>query len=476
VIRRALLAVGGALALGLPLFFGGPGPGPVPYQGVSPIVVAGVQISCPTCSTGGGGGGGGASSLVYTTVGSPARARIVASLDNLGELGFSVAATQSPAPDDNQIVYGINTTAGGGAFFGVVASGQSLFLNDNQFTVTAPFRPISLDEPISTPTPGIPWIGTTDGNDIANNLNAGGWNLYEHNTLVYQVNDAGVVEFQATGAPGASDFGIGANTSGISYQVPSTKDHEFWVNTTEPLDITGSQVTAVVPVQAPQVIFPPGSNTGTGAVTINWATSAMQTLAVDSNSTISFSGAVSGETLVVRATNANNYTLAWPTVDWGGSLVPVLTTGGGTDVFSILDFGGTFYGSVVQNVGASGGTLPNGPAFGFFNSTFSGAGSLAVGIYTPTSSGHLGYLTCVAAANGTTPGSWAVTVKNLSTSATSTLTCECTNITPPNSCVANMASVGSATVVAGESLELSVTADSCNTDPANVACTLGLTP
>jgi hypothetical protein len=105
-----------------------------------------------------------------------------------------------------------------------------------------------------------------------------------------------------------------------------------------------------------QMVFPPTSNTGTGAVTINWASSAMQTLAVNSNSTITFTGAISGETIVITATNANNYTLTWPTIDWGGSVVPKLSTSGGTDVYSILDFAGTYYGSVVQAVGSSGGT------------------------------------------------------------------------------------------------------------------------
>jgi hypothetical protein len=105
-----------------------------------------------------------------------------------------------------------------------------------------------------------------------------------------------------------------------------------------------------------QLVFPPAANTGTGAVSINWAASAMQTLAVNSNSTITFTGAISGETIVITATNANNYTLTWPTIDWGGSVVPKLTTSGGTDVYSILDFAGTFYGSVVQAVGSGGGT------------------------------------------------------------------------------------------------------------------------
>jgi hypothetical protein len=90
----------------------------------------------------------------------------------------------------------------------------------------------------------------------------------------------------------------------------------------------------------------------TNATTINWATSNNFTLTLNGNlSTVTFSNATSGETIVVAVTNTtSNYTITWGnSIKWVGGTQPTATVGAHTDVWSILDLGGTFYGTVVQN-------------------------------------------------------------------------------------------------------------------------------
>jgi hypothetical protein len=87
-----------------------------------------------------------------------------------------------------------------------------------------------------------------------------------------------------------------------------------------------------------------------GATTINWANGNMFTLTLNANLTISFSNAISGQTIVIRLTNtASNYTVTWPTIKWPVQTTPVMTTGAFSDVYTIIYDGSNFYGSYVQN-------------------------------------------------------------------------------------------------------------------------------
>jgi len=88
------------------------------------------------------------------------------------------------------------------------------------------------------------------------------------------------------------------------------------------------------------------------AVTIDWSLANTFALTLNGNlNTVTFSNAASGETIVVAITNtASNYTVTWGnSIKWVGASQPVQTIGAHTDVWTIIDVNGTYYGSVVQN-------------------------------------------------------------------------------------------------------------------------------
>jgi hypothetical protein len=88
------------------------------------------------------------------------------------------------------------------------------------------------------------------------------------------------------------------------------------------------------------------------AVTIDWSAANTFALTLNGNlNTVTFSNAVSGEVITIAVTNtASNYTVTWGnSIKWVGASQPVQTVGAHTDVWTIIDVGGTFYGSVVQN-------------------------------------------------------------------------------------------------------------------------------
>lgn len=97
---------------------------------------------------------------------------------------------------------------------------------------------------------------------------------------------------------------------------------------------------------APTVLTEAGN-----ATTIDWSTSNTFSLTLNGNlNTVTFSNALSGQTIVVALTNnATAYTVTWGnSIKWTGGSQPVQTINK-TDVWTIIDLGGTFYGSVVQN-------------------------------------------------------------------------------------------------------------------------------
>src|SRR5512135_822301 len=88
-----------------------------------------------------------------------------------------------------------------------------------------------------------------------------------------------------------------------------------------------------------------------GATTIDWSLGNLFKLTLNANLTISFSNAISGQTIVVILTNtASNYTVTWPTIKWSGGTAPVMTGGAVSDVYTILYDGSNYYGSYVQNM------------------------------------------------------------------------------------------------------------------------------
>jgi hypothetical protein len=88
------------------------------------------------------------------------------------------------------------------------------------------------------------------------------------------------------------------------------------------------------------------------AVTINWASGNNHSITLNGNlNTVTFSNALDGQTLVVAITNtASNYTVTWGnSIKWVAGSQPTQTVGAHTDVWTIVDFSGTYYGNVVQN-------------------------------------------------------------------------------------------------------------------------------
>jgi hypothetical protein len=87
-----------------------------------------------------------------------------------------------------------------------------------------------------------------------------------------------------------------------------------------------------------------------GASTITWTSGNLFTLTLNANLTISFSGAISGQTIIVRLTNtSSNYTVTWPSMKWPNGSAPTQTIGAHTDVYTIFYDGTNYYGNAVQN-------------------------------------------------------------------------------------------------------------------------------
>jgi pectate lyase-like protein len=90
----------------------------------------------------------------------------------------------------------------------------------------------------------------------------------------------------------------------------------------------------------------------TNATIINWNISNTFTLTLNGNlNSVTLLNQQSGQTIVVAITNTvSNYTVTWGnSIKWTGGSQPVQTIGAHTDVWTIIDLGGTLYGSVVQN-------------------------------------------------------------------------------------------------------------------------------
>jgi hypothetical protein len=109
-------------------------------------------------------------------------------------------------------------------------------------------------------------------------------------------------------------------------------------NTTLVTNPAGTQATWV---QAIASTTPSGLN-------IDWSLGNVfsKTLGAGANA-VTFSNTADGQTIVVVLTGAAS-TVTWPGgVKWTGGVAPTQTANG-TDVYTFVDVGGTFYGSVIQ--------------------------------------------------------------------------------------------------------------------------------
>jgi uncharacterized membrane protein YiaA len=102
----------------------------------------------------------------------------------------------------------------------------------------------------------------------------------------------------------------------------------------------------------------PTNNRGTvtTAVTIPWAASNVFTITLTSGNTcvVTFTGATSGQVIVVEVTNGSaggTGAVTWPTVKWSGGIVPGMTIGtAALDVYTFVYNGSYYVGSVVPNM------------------------------------------------------------------------------------------------------------------------------
>lgn len=87
------------------------------------------------------------------------------------------------------------------------------------------------------------------------------------------------------------------------------------------------------------------------STSIDWSTGSCFTKTLSANTTFTFTGNISGQTIVVRLTNtASNYTVTWPTVRWVGATAPTMSPGAVSDIYTFVYDGSNFYGSAVQNM------------------------------------------------------------------------------------------------------------------------------
>lgn len=103
-----------------------------------------------------------------------------------------------------------------------------------------------------------------------------------------------------------------------------------------------------------------GSTVAIGTVTtaaaVTWSSGSVFTVTLTSGNTcaVTFSGAASGQTIVVQVTNGGSGgtgVVTWPTVKWAGGAQPTMSTGtAALDVYTFIYNGSYYVGSAVQNL------------------------------------------------------------------------------------------------------------------------------
>jgi hypothetical protein len=121
-----------------------------------------------------------------------------------------------------------------------------------------------------------------------------------------------------------------------------------------PTDCGASQFAISIDASGNLTCAAAGGSSGVTAVaasSIDWSLTPVYTKTLSANTTFTFTGAVAGQTIIVRLTNtASNYTVTWPTVKWAGGAAPVMTVGAKDDVYTFIYDGSTYYGSYIQDM------------------------------------------------------------------------------------------------------------------------------
>lgn len=209
------------------------------------------------------------------------------------------------------------------------------------------------------------------GNVVGNNGTT--WVLAEANSGGVQ-NSLGLVT-AATGSnftivTAGLATGLSGLTQGTRYYLSDSSAGA--TTSTPPSTTSSSQITiydaqsttsAIVnpPLIASNALFtvgqltPPAVSLGnlTGTVNIPWANGFLYYGTLTGNTTFTFSGAVSGESISVRVyqTGTNSFTVTWPTVSWPNNTAPTMTTGKAAHDTTSLNFmNATYDGNSVQSM------------------------------------------------------------------------------------------------------------------------------
>lgn len=87
-----------------------------------------------------------------------------------------------------------------------------------------------------------------------------------------------------------------------------------------------------------------------GANDVDWSLQGPFEKTITGNTTLTFSNAVDGQTIVLHVLSTGAFTLALPTILWPGGVVPTMTSGNGKrDTFTVIKDGANLVGSYVQD-------------------------------------------------------------------------------------------------------------------------------
>lgn len=125
----------------------------------------------------------------------------------------------------------------------------------------------------------------------------------------------------------------------------------FDVNITSPLDGDSLVFSSGSSKWVNQVSSGSGSSNSQSeisALNIDWNyTHLYKTLSADT--TFTFSNTGDAKTIIIAITNTtDDWTVTWPSVDWGSGGAPVQRTGAVTDIYTFAQINGAIYGSVRQ--------------------------------------------------------------------------------------------------------------------------------
>lgn len=81
---------------------------------------------------------------------------------------------------------------------------------------------------------------------------------------------------------------------------------------------------------------------------VSWSSGSVYWLSLTDNVTLTFSGAVDGQSLTLFVKqNVGSKAITWPTISWPSATAPTLTTAAGkTDIISLVYIGGVYYGFI----------------------------------------------------------------------------------------------------------------------------------